>query len=114
MAAPSDIFYRRVLRPLLFRLDPELSHRLTLAMLQPAAMLREPAPDPPALAMTPWGIRFSNPIGLAAGMDKDIRAVAGWQAVGFGFAELGTVTPLAAARQSAPAPVAAARASRTG
>ena len=43
----------------------------------------------------PWGIRFSNPIGLAAGMDKDIRAVAGWQAMGFGFAELGTVTPLA-------------------
>jgi dihydroorotate dehydrogenase len=93
MAAPSDIFYRRVLRPLLFRLDPELSHRLTLAMLQPATMLRAPAPDPPALAMTSWGIRFSNPIGLAAGMDKDVRAVAGWQAIGFGFAELGTVTP---------------------
>lgn len=95
MAAPTDILYQRVLRPLLFRLDPELAHRLTLALMNPLAMLREPAPDPPALTTSPWGIRFSNPVGLAAGMDKDIRAVAGWQAVGFGFAELGTVTPLA-------------------
>src|SRR5271170_3642656 len=95
MAAPTDILYQRVLRPLLFRLEPERAHRLTLAMMKPLAMLREPAPDPPALTTSPWGIRFSNPIGLAAGMDKDIRAVAGWQAVGFGFAELGTVTPLA-------------------
>src|ERR1700722_5177693 len=102
MAAPTEIFYHRILRPLLFRLDPELAHRLTLAMMEPLAMLREPAPDPPALATSPWGIRFSNPVGLAAGMDKDIRAVAGWQAVGFGFAELGTVTPLAQAGHPRP------------
>jgi dihydroorotate dehydrogenase len=102
MAAPSEILYHRVLRPLLFQLDPELAHRLTLAMMKPLAMLREPAPDAPALATSPWGIRFSNPIGLAAGMDKDIRAVAGWQSVGFGFAELGTVTPLAQPGNSRP------------
>jgi dihydroorotate dehydrogenase len=95
MAPPTETFYYRVLRPLLFQLDPERAHRLTLAMIRPLRMLRKPAPDPPALATAPWGIRFSNPIGLAAGMDKDIRAVAGWQAFGFGFAELGTVTPLA-------------------
>ena len=95
MVPPIENSYHRVLRPLLFQLDPERAHRLTLAMMGPLAMLREPAPDPLALATTPWGIRFSNPIGLAAGMDKDIRAVAGWQAVGFGFAEMGTVTPLA-------------------
>lgn len=95
MAPPVETFYQRVLRPLLFRLDPERAHRLTLAMMGPLAILRKPEPDPPALATAPWGIRFSNPIGLAAGMDKDIRAVLGWQAVGFGFAELGTVTPLA-------------------
>jgi dihydroorotate dehydrogenase len=95
MAPPTATFYHRVLRPLLFQLDPERAHRLTLAMARPLAMLLKPAPDPPALATAPWGIRFSNPIGLAAGMDKDIHAVAGWQAFGFGFAELGTVTPLA-------------------
>jgi dihydroorotate dehydrogenase len=94
MAAPIETLYDRVLRPLLFRLDPERAHRLTLAMMKPLAMLRKPPPDAPELAVDPWGIRFSNPIGLAAGMDKNIRAVAGWQALGFGFAELGTVTPL--------------------
>lgn len=95
MTPPAPSFYHRFLRPLLFRLDPERAHRLTLAMMGPIAILRKPAPDPPALATSPWGLRFSNPVGLAAGMDKDIRAVAGWQALGFGFAELGTVTPLA-------------------
>jgi dihydroorotate dehydrogenase len=95
MTPPLETSYHRVLRPLLFRLDPERAHRLTIAMMRPLAMLRKPAPDSPALAVAAWGIRFPNPIGLAAGMDKDIRAVAGWQAVGFGFAELGTVTPLA-------------------
>src|ERR1700681_1752276 len=95
MAPPTETFYYRVLRPLLFQLDPERAHRLSLAMIRPLRMLRKPEPYPPALATAPWGIRFSNPIGLAAGMDKDIRAVAGWQAFGFGFAELGTVTPLA-------------------
>lgn len=94
MAPPIENFYHRILRPLLFQLDPERAHRLTLAMMRPLAMLRKPAPDPPALAIAPWGIRFSNPIGLAAGMDKDIRAIRAWQALGFGFAELGTVTPL--------------------
>src|SRR5271163_618545 len=102
MAPPVEAFYHRVLRPLLFRLDPERAHRLTLAMMKPLAILCGPAPDSPALATTQWGIRFSNPVGLAAGMDKDIRAVAGWQAVGFGFAELGTVTPLAQPGNSRP------------
>ena len=95
MPPPIESFYQRVLRPLLFHLDPERAHRLTLAMMGPLAIARKPPSDPPALATAPWGIHFTNPIGLAAGMDKDIRAVAGWQALGFGFAELGTVTPLA-------------------
>jgi dihydroorotate dehydrogenase len=102
MEPPTETFYHRVVRPLLFQLDPERAHRLTLAMMGPLAMLRKLAPDPPALATSAWGIRFSNPIGLAAGMDKDIRAVAGWQALGFGFAEMGTVTPLAQTGNSRP------------
>ena len=84
--------YRRLIRPLLFRLDPETAHRLTLAMLGalPAWLAPE---DPPELAVNVWDQVFSNPVGLAAGVDKDARAIAGWQALGFGFAEVGTVTP---------------------
>ena len=93
MAPARENFYQRIIRPLLFRLEPERAHRLTLAMLGPFAMLRKPPADSPALASSPWGIRFSCPLGLAAGMDKDIHAVAAWQALGFGFAELGTITP---------------------
>src|SRR5260370_40477236 len=52
-----------------------------------------PAPDPPELRTTLWGVTFSNPVGLAAGLDKDARAVAAWNALGFGFVEVGTITP---------------------
>ncbi len=84
--------YAWFLRPLMFRLDPERAHRMTLAILarMPALV---PAPDPPELRTTLWGVTFSNPLGLAAGLDKDARAVAAWNALGFGFVELGTITP---------------------
>jgi dihydroorotate dehydrogenase len=80
------------LRPLLFRLDAELAHRLTLAALARVPALK-PAPDPPELATEVCGLTFTNPLGLAAGMDKDARAITAWNALGFGFAEIGTVTP---------------------
>lgn len=83
--------YARLLRPLLFRLDAESAHRLTLGVLArlPALDLA----DPPELHTTLLGLTFSNPVGLAAGMDKDGRALGAWQTLGFGFAELGTITP---------------------
>ncbi len=84
--------YTRLLRPLLFRLDPETAHRLTIAALS-LMPLKRPASDPPELATTVFGVRFANPVGLAAGLDKDARAIRAWNALGFGFAELGTVTP---------------------
>jgi len=93
MAPASETFYQRAIRPLLFQLEPERAHRLIMAIIGPLAMVRKPSADSPALASSPWGIHFSCPIGLAAGMDKDIRAAAAWQALGFGFAELGTITP---------------------
>ncbi|HVN88466.1 MAG TPA: quinone-dependent dihydroorotate dehydrogenase [Candidatus Binataceae bacterium] len=84
--------YRRILRPLFFRLDPETSHRLTLGLL--ARLLRfKPAIDPPELRTEVFGLYFSNPIGLSAGMDKDVRAPLAWNSLGFGFAEFGTITP---------------------
>lgn len=93
MPVSGDALYRRILKPLLFRLDAERAHRLTLAMLATLPVRPLTRPDPAELAVAPWGIQFSNPVGLAAGMDKDARAVGAWQTLGFGFAELGTITP---------------------
>jgi dihydroorotate dehydrogenase len=88
--------YERLARPLLFRVDPELAHELTIAALarggpalDHAAGLRV---DDPRLRRTAFGLDFPNPIGLAAGFDKSARAVPAWGALGFGFAEVGTVT----------------------
>jgi dihydroorotate dehydrogenase len=89
-----------ILRPLLFRLDPERVHALTLFALRLAGaapllnwtlqkMYR--MPEKPVEA---FGLRFKNPVGLAAGYDKDGVAVAGLAALGFGHVEVGTVTPL--------------------
>ncbi len=87
-----------LLRPLLFRLDPERAHALSLRLLRlmggvaPLRWLqrRLPPVDDPCTAI---GLRFPNRIGLAAGYDKDARALAGLAALGFGHLEIGTVTP---------------------
>lgn len=88
-----DVLYQRLLKRYLFAQDAERAHRMTLRML---AMLPAfgRAPDKPELGIKQWGIDFPNPIGLAAGMDKDAVAIRGWAALGFGFLELGTITPL--------------------
>jgi dihydroorotate dehydrogenase len=87
----SDRIYRMI-RPLLFRLDAESANRLVLAFLA-LWPERQPLPDPPELTTTVFGTRFSNPVGLAAGLDKDALAINAWAAMGFGFAEFGTITP---------------------
>jgi dihydroorotate dehydrogenase len=81
------------LLPLLRRLDPERAHRLSLAALRLGLAGRADAPDDPALAVSVLGLRFPNPIGLAAGFDKDAEAVLPLMRLGFGFVEAGTVTP---------------------
>lgn len=81
-----------LMRPILFRLEPERAHRMTLAMLARIPAVA-PSPDPDPLRTTVFGLSFANPVGLAAGVDKDARAVRAWDSLGFGFAELGTVTP---------------------
>jgi dihydroorotate dehydrogenase len=80
------------LRPLLFALDPERAHRLTIAALK-AAPRRVPVPDPPSLATRLSGIKLPNPIGLAAGFDKDAEVPGALLGLGFGFVEVGTLTP---------------------
>ena len=77
-------------RPLLFSLDEENAHQLALRAAGLAAIFAAPIPLSPVRAM---GIEFPNPIGLAAGLDKDAEHIDAMAALGFGFIEVGTVTP---------------------
>jgi dihydroorotate dehydrogenase len=73
-------------------LDPERAHELTLRALERGVYPRQAADDS-RLAQTICGLNFANPIGIAAGFDKDARVPGALIAMGFGFAEIGTVTP---------------------
>ncbi len=86
--------YRNVLRPLLFALDPESVHHLAMGGLRFAGRaLRHLAPaHDPRLARTVFGVNFPNPVGLAAGFDKNAVALPAWEGLGFGFVEAGTIT----------------------
>jgi dihydroorotate dehydrogenase len=94
------VIHRAVVRPLLFRLEPERAHAVAMAGL--AVLARTPPlgalverrlrVDDDRLAQDLWGLRFPNPVGLAAGFDKQADAVPAWANLGFGFAEVGTVT----------------------
>lgn len=79
--------------PLLRRLDAETAHGLALKVLAAGLAGQDPGPADPILATKVLGIRFANPIGLAAGFDKDAVAVLPLMRLGFGFVEAGTVTP---------------------
>ena len=81
-------------RPILRALPPESAHLLTLAALAAGLGGRARTPDPPILAQRLWGRDFANPIGIAAGFDKDARVPDALLGLGFGFVEIGTVTPL--------------------
>lgn len=78
----------RLARPLLFSLDPELAHKVTLGLAPflPQAVI-------PARPVRAMGLEFPNPVGLAAGLDKDAVHIDGLARLGFGFIEVGTVTP---------------------
>jgi len=93
-----DILYGRLLRPVFFRLDAEMSQKTALAILTALEHILPVSyfasrQEEPELSVTRWGIHFSNPIGLGAGVDKNASAALFWQKFGFGFAELGTVVP---------------------
>lgn len=92
--------YESLLRPLLFRLDPEVAHHLAMRWLslaqkapQAAKLMRKRAPQHRRLRMTLAGLEFPNPVGLAAGLDKNGVAITGLFSMGFGSVEVGTVTP---------------------
>ena len=97
----SDFDLYQAIRPLLFRMDPERSHHLVLDSLGAACRLPGVArllragygQQVAALPVDALGLHFPNPIGLAAGLDKDARYLRPLAALGFGWLELGTVTP---------------------
>src|SRR6266481_7149959 len=89
--------YEQLVRPLLFLLNPETAHHSALALLKSAsnvdlALRGLQAFRPPPRPKTLFGLTFPNPIGLAAGFDKNAVALPAWAALGFGFIEIGTVT----------------------
>jgi dihydroorotate dehydrogenase len=94
------VLYTRVIRPALFRLgggDPEIAHKRTMAALirlgrLPSAISLLRKHFGAGKPVRAFGVEFPNPVGLAAGMDKDGVALAAWPALGFGFVEVGTVT----------------------
>jgi dihydroorotate dehydrogenase len=83
----------RLARPLFRALDPEDAHRLAIAALKCAPLPRAPKDDP-LLAVTAFGLTFPNPVGIAAGFDKNAEVPDALLRLGFGFVEAGTVTPL--------------------
>lgn len=84
-------------RRLLFKLSPETAHELTIDLLGAAGRIglaKRVVKQPAALPINVMGIDFPNPVGLAAGLDKNGDAILGLAGLGFGFIEIGTVTPL--------------------
>ncbi|MEE2745766.1 MAG: quinone-dependent dihydroorotate dehydrogenase [Pseudomonadota bacterium] len=85
--------YKYLVKPFLYRMDAEKAHNLSLQLLKFGFVPSIKQFSKPELAQDLWGMRFENPIGLAAGFDKNAIAVGGLNRLGFGFIELGTVTP---------------------
>ena len=88
-------------RPVLFSLDPETAHRWAIKALRNVPLPPAP-PDDPRLAVNSFGLDFPNPLGLAAGFDKNGEVADALLRLGFGFTEVGTVTPLPQPGQSRP------------
>jgi dihydroorotate dehydrogenase len=95
---PMSWFYRTFVRPMLFTVDSEEIHNHTLEALGKLSRSRLGLDflgsfyGMPQLPTSLWNLNFPNPVGLAAGMDKQAQAVPAWAAFGFGFSELGGVT----------------------
>ena len=88
--------YAAIARPLLFKIPPETAHEMTMALLGATArVLGRHVPAPPGRPVRCLGLEFPNPVGLAAGMDKNATALPVWPLLGFGHVEVGTVTALA-------------------
>ena len=83
----------RLIRPLVFAIDPEVAHRLAVKGVAAAGLMPHRAVADPRLACRVLGLTFANPVGLAAGFDKNAEVIDATLAAGFGFTEVGTLTP---------------------
>lgn len=102
MNGVEPLLYRTIAKPIFFKMDPEQAHHLVIGGMSKAAKvpgglalmrgMYGVKPDP-ALQSSLFGLNFDSPIGLAAGLDKNAEAVRGFSNIGFGFMEVGTVTP---------------------
>ena len=92
---PPNIY--ALLRPLLFLLEPEQAHVLCFKVLQQIQQLpfvkHQKSNEATRLVRVCMGLKFPNPVGLAAGLDKNAELIPMWEKLGFGFVEVGTVTP---------------------
>ena len=96
------LMYKTILKPLLFNVDPERAHHLTVSLFRTALKVPFAASifnglygfQSPKLERKVFGLKFKNPVGLAAGFDKDGKYHKEMSKLGFGFIEIGTVTPL--------------------
>ena len=89
------LLYNHLIRPLLFQFDPETIHHVSMQALRVLAKIPWRPEHDPKLERTVFGLKFPNPVGLAAGFDKEAEALTAWQTLGFGFVEAGTLTALA-------------------
>jgi dihydroorotate dehydrogenase len=98
------MLYRKIIRPIFFKMSAERAHHVMMDSMHSGgkvpgvqSMLHAMygVPESHELATDLWGLHFHNPIGLAAGLDKDAKAVPVFSSIGFGFIEVGTVTPKA-------------------
>jgi dihydroorotate dehydrogenase len=96
------MFSYRYARPILHLLSPEAAHRAAIVALRLGFAGTHPGPNDPILRARVWEIDFPNPVGLAAGFDKDAEVTDAMLGLGFGFVEAGTVTPRAQPGNSRP------------
>ena len=86
--------FTRIAGRLIRLLPAETAHRLTVTLLRLMPRPAPPPPGPSCLAIRLWGRDFPNPVGLAAGFDKNAEVPDAMLSFGFGFVEIGSVTPL--------------------
>lgn len=94
--------YKNLLRPALFKFDPERIHHVAMGALRVLSWVPWDSRADSRLAREVFGVKFPNPIGLAAGFDKNADVLSAWEKLGFGFVEAGTIT--AAAQPGNPKP----------
>ncbi|KAK2584066.1 hypothetical protein KPH14_006513 [Odynerus spinipes] len=90
----NEKFYKEVAIPLVQRVDPEIAHTVAVKALKWRLLSKQKSEDPISLRTNVWDLVFKNPLGMAAGFDKQGEAIEGLHDIGFSFVEIGSVTPI--------------------